>query len=179
MQKPLPSTSLETAVRTYLGLTQEQLACYLGISRGQVAHAEAGRRVLSGEASRRLFLLAALLPAPLGQGPGEPAAESASSSELLDPALLRRRLRRCTQRAANLRLELSQLDARVQLARRWQQLLPSLRQTLADDSGPVPPLSRQWLLDCAADAGTALAPNQATPAVGFAHRAPGSGSRSA
>ena len=52
------TATLAAAVRSYLGLSQLELAVYLGVTRGQVAHVEAGQRLLTGEASRRLSQLA-------------------------------------------------------------------------------------------------------------------------
>ena len=166
MQKALPSTSLESAVRGALGLTQEQLARYLGVTRGQVAHAEAGRRVLRGEASRRLFLLADLLPPPLGNGPPEPAPEAPAAPGPLDPHPLRRRQRRCAWQAANRRLELEQLAGRARHAHRWQQVLPQLRAALPTDPTDAEGLrTRRWLDARAAEAQEELDAASATAHV--------------
>ena len=166
MQKALPSTSLESAVRGALGLTQEQLARYLGVTRGQVAHAEAGRRVLRGEASRRLFLLADLLPPPLGKGPPEQAPEAPAAPGALDPHPLRRRQRRCAWQAANLRLELEQLVGRARHAHRWQLVLPQLRAALPADPTDAEGLrTRRWLDARAAEAQEELDAASATTRV--------------
>lgn len=68
----LPSDTLEAAVRTQFGLSQEELARYLGVTRGLVAYLEAGRRPPTAALTRRLGYLAALLPPPTGHGPAAP-----------------------------------------------------------------------------------------------------------
>jgi transcriptional regulator with XRE-family HTH domain len=124
--KAIPSNSTAAAVRAYFGLSQVELAQYLGITRGQVAHVEAGRRSLSRSANLLLNRLADLLPPPLGEGP--PAPDSAEpAAGLLDPHPLRRQQRKCAWKAAKLRQALEKLDANLQLAQRWQQVLPQLR----------------------------------------------------
>ena len=124
--KAIPSNSTAAAVRVYFGLSQIALAQYLGVTRGQVAHVEAGRRSLSPSANQQLNRLADLLPPPLGEGPPAPDHEEPTAG-LLDPHPLRRRQRKCTWKAANLRRELEKLDADLRRAQRWQQVLPQLR----------------------------------------------------
>ncbi|WP_019947790.1 helix-turn-helix domain-containing protein [Hymenobacter aerophilus] len=129
-QKAIPSTTLAAAVRGHLALSQEQLAAYLGISRGQVAHEEAGRRPLRGEAARLLRELAAQLPPALGSADELPA--NALHSAALAPAaalIIRRQLAKCRWQLANLRVQISGDEARVALAHRWQ--------ALADTDGPA------------------------------------------
>ncbi|NVO32642.1 helix-turn-helix transcriptional regulator [Hymenobacter lapidiphilus] len=144
-QKATPSTTLAAAVRTYLGLSQEQLAAYLGVSRGQVAHLEAGRRQLAAEPGQLLRKLAAQLPPPLGSATKtalNPTGISASSRS--GAKVLRRRLATCHWQLANLRVELAREDARVELAHRWQQLRADGPEQLPADN--VAALRRHQLL---------------------------------
>ncbi|MBC7446709.1 MAG: hypothetical protein H7330_01465 [Hymenobacteraceae bacterium] len=69
MAHNLASTTLAAAVRVHFGLSQAELGRYLGVSAGQVAHAEAGRRRLPALLTLRLTRLARLLPPPEGTGP--------------------------------------------------------------------------------------------------------------
>lgn len=161
-QKAIPSTTLAAAVRGYLGLSQEQLAAYLGISRGQVAHVEAGRRPLRGEAAILLRELAAQLPPALDSGQELPV----NSPDLSTPAaarVLQRQLAKCRWQLANLRVQLSREEARVALAHRWQSLAESVGQIPAPASGtgalPAAAKRRQRLLrEWATVAADALTP---------------------
>ncbi|GAA3935760.1 helix-turn-helix transcriptional regulator [Hymenobacter algoricola] len=158
----IPSDTLAAAIRQYLGLTQAELAAYLGVTRAQVAHAEAGRRVIRGEASRRLGGLARLLPAPIG-----PADTEAATPEPVTPATgpLRRRLARCIWEAANRRAELLALDAGAAQARRWQAVLPALRALLPAPDSAAAARQHRRLADWAARAGAATDPEQAAARV--------------
>ena len=80
----LPSDTLEAAIRFHFGLTQAELGRYLGISAGQVAHLEAGRRQLTAATSQPLEWLAQLLPPPTGTVPAAPAF--AAPGSLPEPA---------------------------------------------------------------------------------------------
>ncbi|MFD2786824.1 helix-turn-helix domain-containing protein [Hymenobacter rubripertinctus] len=121
-QKATPSTTLAAAVRAHLGFSQEQLATVLGISRGQIAHVEAGRRQLGPKEASGLRQLAQRLPPPLGSAP-QPLCPKAVSPA---PAVLRRRRAWCVREAANGRVALSQLEADAALAHRWEGLLREL-----------------------------------------------------
>ncbi|MCC2546136.1 helix-turn-helix domain-containing protein [Hymenobacter sp. BT175] len=100
--------SLTAAVRAHFGLSIQQLARYLGVSRGFVAHIEAGRRGLPAALAPRLLHLSCGLPPPLGQGPPAsvplPAspdplpAPEALPAEATAPAPLRARLLTCRLR---------------------------------------------------------------------------------
>ncbi|MBC7448839.1 MAG: helix-turn-helix transcriptional regulator, partial [Hymenobacteraceae bacterium] len=69
MAHALSSNTLAAAVRVHFGLSQAELGRYLGVTRGQVAHVEAGRRRLPALLTLRLTRLARLLPPPEGTGP--------------------------------------------------------------------------------------------------------------
>ena len=153
--KAIPSTSTAATVRAYLGLSQAALGQYLGLTRGQVAHVEAGRRGLNRPATHLLNQLADLLPPPLGEGPPEPDLATLPA-ELPDPHPLRRRQRRCVWQAANLRLDLEKRVTRAHQARRWQQLLPGLLAALPARPADAP--SRRWLTARATNAQAELDP---------------------
>ena len=65
--------SPEVAVRVHFGLSQQQLADWLGLGVGFVGTIEKGRRPLPAALTGRLLVLARLLPPPLGSGPPAPA----------------------------------------------------------------------------------------------------------
>lgn len=148
-RRAIPSTTLSAAVRKYFGLTQEELGHFLGVSRGQVAHAEAGRRLYSPATLRRLGLLADMLPPDLAPPEPDPAPDAAPT-----PTLLLARLDACRHEAQQLRRTLRQQSQQQRLARRWQQVLPIL---LA--ATPTANPTRQWLLDQQAEAATTLGPD--------------------
>jgi len=130
MSRPVLSTTIVAAVRAYFGLTQDDLAQYLGVSRAAVSHAEAGRRHFGTAVWLRLLPLAELLP-PDAPAPGLPAALAAPQLPPGPPAALaeppvRRRLRHCAHEAQQLRHTLESRYAAGQQARRWQQALPGL-----------------------------------------------------
>ncbi|MBT2558532.1 helix-turn-helix transcriptional regulator [Hymenobacter sp. ISL-91] len=157
-QKAIPSNTLAAAVRAYLGLTQEQLADYLGVSRGQVAHVEAGRRPLRAEAACLLRRLAALLPLPDLVGGAN--IEAVNKQTALPPAEkpLLRRWAKCRWQLANLQQRLDQSEKQAELALRWQALPATTPEppTKAPDEAAIrrDRLLREW----ATMAADALAP---------------------
>jgi transcriptional regulator with XRE-family HTH domain len=168
--KALPSTSTAATVRAYFGLSQAELAQFLGITRALVGHVETGRRELSRAHSKQLDLLADLLPPPEGEGPAEPAAVP-PETEPLDALPLRRRQRRCLWKARKLRWELEKLEGQAHRARRWQQLLPRLQALLpADPAATKAPRTRPWLDYHAAEAAAELDPSSTTARVLLALR---------
>ncbi|WP_413775157.1 helix-turn-helix domain-containing protein [Hymenobacter weizhouensis] len=156
-QKAIPSTTLAAAVREYLGLSQVQLAVYLGLTRGQIAHVEAGRRLLRGEASQRLRELAQLLPDT--DHSAEPSVVQALPA-VPAPVRLRRRQVQCARRAASLRVELTQLEACAAQARRWEQLLVKWRAGQPSQSAEAHTARQhRFLEEWAATAAAALNPD--------------------
>lgn len=66
------SNSDAAVVRRHFGLTQEELAYFVGVSPQMIAHEEARRRKLSTWPFLRLGRLLALLPPLQGMGPADP-----------------------------------------------------------------------------------------------------------
>lgn len=124
-----PSASLEAAVRAHFGLSQQQLARYLGVSVGFVSHLEAGRKQASEALALRLLPLARLLPPPLGSGPPDnaPPARGPDADPLTLalalapaeatagawPAAVYRRVRACRLQALAVAQRLASLQARA------------------------------------------------------------------
>ena len=105
-------------LRRYLGLQQQELANFLGISRSLLANLEANRRFLSRAVHERAAPLLALLPenarlVVLGAPVPPPALPAAPA-----PGPLEARRDYCAWRAANLRYELRALDQRAAVAHR-------------------------------------------------------------
>lgn len=118
-RRSYPSLSLAAAVRLHFGLTQVELARFLGVSRQLITAVEAGRKTLGSIARHRLWVLARLLPPPDGQGPPAPAFTADDGA--LDPAPLLARLRRCRFYLAKITYELGLLQRPGQqhARRRW------------------------------------------------------------
>lgn len=155
------SDSALRKLRTHFGLSQAELADYLGTDRSLLAHAEAGRRPLPLAATWRLVPLLSLLPppspAPTAPGPPDPAETTPTTQDALAW-----RLRVCRHEAAMLAFKLErQLPAL--LAARNRRALPTLLTALpplapmpgvlADTPGPDP----QWAAQMAAGAAGDLA----------------------
>ena len=107
-RRAYPSRTLAAAVRAHFGLTQAELAAFVGISRPQLALVETGRKQLGPGPDQRLQVLARQLPPPDGLGPPPPdfgdddAAGSGGPAGYAPPALaaderaaLGQRLARC------------------------------------------------------------------------------------
>jgi DNA-binding XRE family transcriptional regulator len=152
---PLSFTTLVARVRAWFGLRQDELARYLGVSPGMVAHLEAGRRTHSAEVLAALLplvqqlppeaeLLAALAPAPDAPAPAAPDAPTpATPPPALAPgipppeaAALDLRRRECLLHAARLRAQAGALTQQATVAARWAAALPAL---LAAVPGLAPP----------------------------------------
>ncbi|UOQ73713.1 helix-turn-helix domain-containing protein [Hymenobacter cellulosilyticus] len=73
---PSPEVNLVTVVRAHFGLSVRQLAHYLDVSAGFIAHIETGRKGMPAAMAPRLHGLSRLLPPPLGQGPAAPPEPS-------------------------------------------------------------------------------------------------------
>ena len=145
MSRPIPSSTLEAAVRAHFGLTQEELGRYLGVSERQVGNLEAGRRVASAALILRLERLVHLLPPPLGAGvaapifeelvlPEAPAAamlaEALPPFEALAAAPLRVRQRQVSAQITKLREVLHRESRRASVLARRQWGLAGLQAAL-------------------------------------------------
>ena len=140
------STTISANMRAYFGLTQADLAEYGAISRGLVAHAEAGRGDYGFSSWLRLTPLAALVPPPVGAGPQEEAPEVETG---LNAGLLRQRLRKCEHEAVLLRRTLEQREQPRLYARRWLRAQPLLLAELPADpttDNRYQRRTRRWLL---------------------------------
>ncbi|MDO7873096.1 helix-turn-helix transcriptional regulator, partial [Hymenobacter sp. ASUV-10] len=79
MPRPaLPSDTAAAAVRQHFGLSQQELAAWLGLSEASAGHLETGRRGLSPATAEVLAPLLRQLPAP-GPAAG-PALRLASAA---------------------------------------------------------------------------------------------------
>jgi transcriptional regulator with XRE-family HTH domain len=179
MPQAIPGTALEARVRAHFCLTQAELARFIGVTAGQVAHLEAGRRQLSSGPEFRLALLGWLLPRALGgMGPDlpEPAPEPLPvanpkpwARESVEREALEQRLRRCRFYAIKFRYQLGRLlvsrqergrrEWAVQILRRGLRPLPGeapLMPLLPNPPVLDPELDERWLKDLEGD--TAAAP---------------------
>ncbi|AMR26835.1 hypothetical protein A0257_06745 [Hymenobacter psoromatis] len=133
-RRSIPSNSLAATVRRYFGLTQTELGQLLHLTRGQVAHVEAGRHLFASTTEQPLLALATLLPT--ASALADPAAHLAPP----DAAPLAARLAYCQHHARQLRRQLKTLTQQLTIARRWQQALPPLLAAAPDAP------ARAWLL---------------------------------
>ena len=134
-----PSPHLLARVRTHFGLSQAELAQWLGVAGVTVQHIESGRRGLTGAVLAPLLPLLPHLPpaaaaadptlAPAdapAAAPAPPAAPLPPGTAAPDPRPLDLRRRTCLARAARLRHELAGLAARATAAHHWALALPAL-----------------------------------------------------
>lgn len=151
-RRPLPSATLSAALRTRLGLSQQELGDFLGVGAAQVGHVEAGRRGYSAKAQARLHRLAELLPdAPAADGTaieasGAPAPPTASEARALR-ARLRARLRACRHEARQLRYQQALWPNQEAALRQRQQTAARLEAALVAPATPAPDAAREqeWL----------------------------------
>ncbi len=161
-RRAYPSRSLAAAVRTHFGLTQAELAAFIGVSRPHLALAEAGTSALGPGPDQRLQVLARQLPPPDGLGPPAPAFDPNPNPnpnpnpdpdpdpdpDPADLTPLRRRLARC--RWLRTRLAFGQQQQRAPSQARHQRrawaarvLAPALAAPLPlpdwHAPGPLPP----------------------------------------
>ena len=140
-----PTDPLLTRLRRYFGLSQEELARYLGVSGPFLSRLETGQRAISPDVVEPLDALLRLLPAtaPPADAPLGPVDLAAP-----DPAPLEARLDYCRHHAARLRRALRPLVAEAAYAARWRAALPALRATLPPDPGgeepPAPAGPGRW-----------------------------------
>lgn len=168
----LPSDTLAAAIRRHFGLSQDELARYLAVTRMLVSHLETGQRQTSPALRARLDYLAVLLPPPTGHGLAAPAFEAAAVPA--SPALpvlpategelavepLQYRLLQVNAQASRLRWELHRATkgAVLQRRREWglaqlQAALPPAGMTDAIELAHI----NRWLTVLAADIDAARA----------------------
>ncbi|WP_046243442.1 helix-turn-helix transcriptional regulator [Hymenobacter terrenus] len=133
---PHAPVTLAGTVRAHFGLTQAELARFMGVSRALVAAVEAGHKNFSEGPRHRLWVLARALPPPDGQGPPVPVFAAEGPDGPLDPDPLRVRLRRCQYLLARTRFELSQRGgwSRGHARREWA--VAALRTALLEPPNP-------------------------------------------
>ena len=139
---PLASDSTVAAIRSYFQLTQLEMAAWLGVSKAQAGHLEAGRRGLNPAGEEALAPLVAHVSAATAAPP--PNILRLASAPVPAPALappepgpLEARLDDCRHRARQLRRQLVPLLAQAETAARWAAALPTLRAALPPDPGPA------------------------------------------
>ncbi|WP_400190937.1 helix-turn-helix domain-containing protein [Hymenobacter sp. B81] len=159
MSRPITSTALLARIRSWFGLTQAQLALYLGISAPLVRDLESQRRTLSHPVMVALGPLLRHLPPPevVAAAPA-PDTPLPPATPPPDAAALDLRRRECLHRAARLLREAEQLAARARVAARWAAALPQL---LPPEPGAAPPNTPagQALADALAQAADPLDPS--------------------
>ncbi len=132
-------------VREHLGITQERLASWVGVSRVALALAEGGSRGLPlGRGLREVRLTLATLGQLLRpDGPAEPVALPPVPAPAFTPAPLVWRLAQCRHEARNAARQLAALQARAQCFTNRLAALPILRAY----AGPIPNPAREtaWL----------------------------------
>ncbi|WP_167856836.1 helix-turn-helix domain-containing protein [Hymenobacter aquaticus] len=133
-------------IRTGLGLTQEQLAGALGVSRHLVTKIEAGQRVLPASAGIILAWLSQALPPP-----GPPAPLPPLSPE--QATMLHTRASAVAYETQLLLRRLERGQARAQRALAWLRAVPALRAALPAADGERQHL---WLAATTAEAEQAL-----------------------
>jgi transcriptional regulator with XRE-family HTH domain len=133
-RRSYPSTNPFAQVRAYYGITQRELAAYLGITEPTLNHLEANRRVPARAVLERLAPLAQQMQPAATDAP-LPTAPTAGRP---DPGPLAARRAACLYHAGNLRWQLRHLPERARTAARWAQALPGLRAALPPADAPAP-----------------------------------------
>lgn len=124
---PRSAHNATQAVRARLGLTQDELAYLLDVSRTAVAMDECGTRFLPWPQGKLLLALQTALPAALP--PPEPPVLTEADRD--DLSFRRQGL----QVAAHpLQQKLERVEVRLAQARCWQQVLPQLRSAFPADN---------------------------------------------
>ncbi len=146
----LYSDSVVAAVRAHFGLSQQDVAGWLGVSEVKVSHLEAGRRCINEATAEALAPLLRHLPPP-GPAPATLRLASAAVSVAQafappEPAPLEARIDYCQHTARRLRRLLRPLEAQATVAARWAAALPTLRAALPPDPGPKaePDAAADW-----------------------------------
>ncbi|WP_400190463.1 helix-turn-helix domain-containing protein [Hymenobacter sp. B81] len=129
------SDSLLQRVRRYFGLSQHELAMWLGLTQPQLSRYESGDRYMPMEVAQQLEPWRELLPA-------EPLTTPAYGPPQRGP--LEARLRYCQHHARRLRWQLRPFEAQAVLAARWAAALPTLRASLPPAPAAEPAAGTDW-----------------------------------
>ena len=132
------SDSTLRAVRTYFGISQSDLAEYLGIDRSLLTHIEAHRRPLPMVATWRLLPLLSVMPPPHGSAPPDPLPPDPAEATPTTLDALQWRLKICRFEADKLAFDLERQLPRV-LAARHRRALPA-RLAVLPPRAPLPAL---------------------------------------
>lgn len=150
---PLLGHGVEQTIRAQLGLTQQELARLLGVSRTALAMAELGQRDLPPGATQRLLHLGQALATTPSSAVAVLTAGQRGALEL--------RLQAIRLEEQPLRQQLSRVQIQLDQARRRQQAEPMLRASLpASDA-----LAHRWLSRFSEEADALLRAEGATPAL--------------
>ncbi|RIY13831.1 helix-turn-helix domain-containing protein [Hymenobacter rubripertinctus] len=157
--------SLVARVRAWFGLTQAELALYLGISPSLVRDLETNRRPLTPAVRAALLPLLLQLPPPQVPADPGPGAALPPPAPAPDAADLDFRRRECRHRAERLLAQADALVARAHVAARWAAALPALLppdpDTAAPDALPAASPAAQALAAALAQAADAFDPTRA------------------
>lgn len=133
------SDTAVAAIRAHFGISQQDVAAWLGVSQTNASFLESGRRGPSGATAEALAPLIRQLP-PLTPNPGALRLASTAPAPALAPperAPLEARLDYCQHHARRVRRQLAPLEAQATQAARWAAALPALRAALPPNSGPA------------------------------------------
>ncbi|GAA4364573.1 hypothetical protein GCM10023185_34200 [Hymenobacter saemangeumensis] len=156
---PSPSHNATQLVRAHLGLTQQDLARLMQVSRTAVAMDERGERYLPWPKSKLLHDLCTVLPTPHGSAP-VPAVPAPVLSAA-DRKELDWRRRTIALEVFPLEQKLARVEVRLAQARLWQQALPALRAAFpAEDAR-----AQRWLDYFEAEAAATLSTDSGQPAL--------------
>jgi transcriptional regulator with XRE-family HTH domain len=131
-----PRDPLLTRLRRYFGISQEELARYLGVSGPQLSRLETGQRGFAADVAEPLDALLQLLPATAPPADAAPGPDDLAAP---DPVPLEARLDYCRHHARRLRRVLRPLEDQAVCAARWRAALPVLRAGLPPDPDDEPP----------------------------------------
>ncbi|SHK56612.1 helix-turn-helix domain-containing protein [Hymenobacter psychrotolerans] len=152
-----PSTHVIARLRDWFGLTQDELALYLGLSAPLVRDWETRRRPLTPAAVAALQPLLACLPPPAPDSATPPPTTSPSTTPPPEAGALRFRARQCRQQAAGLQAQAGRLQRQAVVAARWAEALPGLL------AAPAPePAHAAWQADWLRRRARPLPPEAAT-----------------
>lgn len=154
-RRAIPSTTVVAAVRAHFGLTQQELADWLGVTVGFVSHLEAGRSACPTPAYNRLLPLALCLPPDPAPGAARPAPVPPPAppvQPISERGEFEARLDYCRHHAARLCRAMRPFERQARAQARWQAALPTLLAAPPDSvaASPLDAPDRQWLLARAA-----------------------------